>query len=578
MTTFEQPDAGLLVEHLLPSLVGASNSLSQEPQERSLFFGELCSALEALHGRFTVISSRPSAVQEDPRYPWLWRYVNHFLVGAQKHAVQHAKLWAFHWNINGKDHLELHVSSTNLTEAAFKAQLQAGWRAMLPLGGSSLQKTRKTWGMLVPFLEALGASAGATAEKRIERLVGILGRVDCPQGVTFVASVPGKRSPRAAKQLGKFELRELSVLTPTIGEWKAETLAEWCRDVGVDGPARIHLKWISEEHRWTRKGGWTLTTATCEALEGAGVKLECLPAEPKFTEDHHQADARWSHAKLYQLRRGRKRWILVTSANWSVAAWGTSRQAPRNFELGVLFESGWTDLEAFREPFDPPRTRPFCVESTGEENEEVGLEWGEANWDGECISFAARSTVSHTPITATVTFMGDSEQGISLAGGMAVMPWEDPARTPLAVRFLQDTAMLEVKVVDLRPPARLAETLLPEVDPVIATDLREAFLLQRYGGLAVDPERIAHRGEGCGTPAGVSPAADYSVQAWLDARTAFNVVDQWADAAAAAQCDRPLLERIRFDGKELHALYARREGAAAGLVAQELAWRLDQEA
>ena len=34
MTSFEEPDAGLLVEHLLPSLLGGSYSLSQELQER----------------------------------------------------------------------------------------------------------------------------------------------------------------------------------------------------------------------------------------------------------------------------------------------------------------------------------------------------------------------------------------------------------------------------------------------------------------------------------------------------------------------------------------------------------------
>jgi len=33
-----------------------------------------------------------------------------------------------------------------------------------------------------------------------------------------------------------------------------------------------------------------------------------------------------------------------------------------------------------------------------------------------------------------------------------------------------------------------------------------------------------------------------------------------------------------LDGEELHSLYARRKGAAAGLVAEELSWRLDEEA
>ena len=132
MTSFDQPDAGLLVEHLLPSLLGASYSLSQDLQERTLFFGELGTALEVLHGRLTIISSPPRSAREDSQYPWLWRYVSRFIVGAKSRAVQHAKLWAFHWKVNDEEHLELHVSSTNLTTSAFKAQLQTARRE--PIG------------------------------------------------------------------------------------------------------------------------------------------------------------------------------------------------------------------------------------------------------------------------------------------------------------------------------------------------------------------------------------------------------------------------------------------------------------
>ena len=134
MTSFDEPDAGLLVEHLLPSLLGASYSLSQELRARTLFFGELGTALEAMHGRLTVISSPPRSDRTDAQYPWLWRYVSRFIVGAESRAVQHAKLWAFHWKINDEEHLELHVSSTNLTSSAFMAQVQAGWQVRLPLG------------------------------------------------------------------------------------------------------------------------------------------------------------------------------------------------------------------------------------------------------------------------------------------------------------------------------------------------------------------------------------------------------------------------------------------------------------
>lgn len=575
MTSFDQPDAGLLVEHVLPSLLGASHSLSQEVQERTMFFGELGTVLEMLHGRLTVISSPPRAMREDSQYPWLWRYVSHFTVGAAARAVQHAKLWAFHWRVGEAELLELHISSTNLTASAFKGQLQAGWQVTLSLGERSTQSARRTWGTLVPFLDALGASAGSEAEKRVQRLVALLGRVECPADATFIASIPGERS--AARQLAQFEPSELHVLTPTVGEWNERTLSAWSADVGAV-PGKIHLKWISEDHPWAATSGWALSTAACEVLDGNGVHLECLPVEARFTDQHRDVDPRWSHAKLYLLRSRRKRRLLVTSANWSVAAWGAGKNSPRNFELGIVFESEWTDLEAIGQPFQPPDTAPFCVDCADDEERVSALEWAEASWDGKRIELRARSTDSTAPITVTVSFSGGAEEGRSLVGGANAMPWTDPEHPPLAARFTQAAEVLEVDVLDLRPPTEFAKTPLPEVAPGVAKALREAFLLQRYGGPAVDPDSIPGLGGGR-RPASVgAPPADYSVQAWLDARAAFSVVDQWRAALADAAADPVLREHVRMDGEDLRALYARREGAAASLVVEELGWRLDEEA
>ncbi len=573
ITSFEQPDAGLLVEHLLPSLLGGNYTLSQELQERTLFFGELGTALEALHSKLTVISSPPRTAREDSQYPWLWRYVSHFIVGASSRAVQHAKLWAFHWKVGDEEHLELHVSSTNLTTSAFKAQMQAGWQVRLPLGERERQGTRRTWGELVPFLDALGASAGDVAATRIQRLVALLGRVECPANLTFVVSIPGQKY--AARQLKQFEPSELHVLTPTIGEWSDRTLAAWSADAGVV-PAKIHLKWISEQHPWTAASGWALSTAALKTLESNGVQLECLPIEARFTEQHREADTRWSHAKLYLLRSRRRRRLLVTSANWSLAAWGAGTDAPRNFELGILFESEWTTLEALGEPFDPPDTSPFCVDHTDEEDYESALQWAEASWDGARIRLRARSTSPDTPINALVTFI-DSSEKVVLVDGVAAIPWEGPENMPVTALFTQGTERLMVDVLDLRCPTRFAETPLPEVDPAVAKALREAFLLQRYGGLVVDPETIPGLGNTNKPPTVGAPATDYSVQAWLEARAAFNVVDQWRAALAEAAGDPVLVERVRLDGKDLHSLYERRKGPAAELVAEELGWRLDEK-
>ncbi|HEX4079309.1 MAG TPA: hypothetical protein VHX61_10620 [Rhizomicrobium sp.] len=312
MTSFEEPEAGLLVEHLLPSLLGASYSLSQELQDRTLFFGELGTALDALPGRLTVISSPPRSARKEAQYPWLWRYVSRFIVGAESRAVQHAKLWAFHWKVDHEEHLELHVSSTNLTTSAFMAQVQAGWQVRLPLGERASQRIRRTWGDLVPFLDALGASAGDVAATRIQRLITLLGRVECPANVTFIASIPGQKC--AARQLKQFEPSELHILTPTIGDWNDRTLVAWTADAGVP-PVKIHLKWISERHPWAASLGWALSTAARETLERNDVQLECLPIEARFTEQHREAGPRWGHAKLYLLRSRRKRRLLVTSAN-----------------------------------------------------------------------------------------------------------------------------------------------------------------------------------------------------------------------------------------------------------------------
>lgn len=573
MTSFDQPDAGLLVEHLLPSLLGTSYELSQDVHARTLFFGELGTTLEALHGRLTAISSRPRKPREEQPYPWLWRYVSHFRVGEPQNAVQHAKLWAFHWRVGDQDHLELHVSSTNLTTSAFKDQVQAGWQVMLALGEHASQK-RQSWGELISFLDALAVSTGDLAAPRIQRLIALLGRVERPKEVTFVASIPGQRG--AARQLAQFKPSKLDVLTPTIGDWSDRTLSAWSADVGVV-PHKIHLKWIAEDHPWAATSGWRLSTAASGTLERSGVQLECLPSDARFSDQHREADSRWSHAKLYLLRNKQKRWLLLTSANWSIAAWGAGKTPPRNFELGVTFRSDWTDLEALGDPFDPPDTVPFCIDSTDEERSSP-LEWAEASWDGRLILVRARSTDSQTPIRVLVTFAGGPDQGITLVEGVIALPWEDAERPPLTARLLQGTEVLEVDVLDLRPPAEFARTPLPEVDPAIARALREAFLLQRYGGPVTDAESIAGLGSER-RPAGLAgPAADYAVAAWSDARAAFNVVDQWRAALAEAESEPVRYERVRQDGEELRTIYARRGSPAAGLAAEELGWRLDEEA
>ncbi len=563
-----------MVEHLLPSLLGANYSLSQQIQERNLFFGELATALEVLHGKLTIISSPPRGPREDAQYPWLWRYVSHFSVGFDVRVVQHAKLWAFHWKTDVGEFLELHVSSMNLTTSAFRDQVQAGWHVTLPLGAPAAQNTRKTWGEFVLFLDALGASAGPVAVTRVQRLITLLGRVECPADVTFVASIPGRKS--AGRQLALFDPSEIHVLSPTIGEWNEKTLSAWTADVGVH-PNKVHLKWISELHPWAAVSGWGLSKTAARNLERGGVQLECLPNDARLTEDHLAADPRWSHAKLYLLRSRRKRRVLITSANWSASAWGAGRSAPRNFELGVIFESQWTDIEHLGEPFDPPKSVPYCVDRVDEKERESALEWAEASWDGKCIAFHARSTDETSEINVVTTFIGGTQQSAALVDSKASISWNNAECTPLIACFKQGAEALEVDVIDVRSPREFVMTPLPEVDQAIEKAIREAFLLQRYGGPIIGPELTA----GIGAerqPKGVgAPAADYAVQAWIDARAAFSVIDKWRSALDDASADARLLERVRMDGAALHTLFSRRGGPAASIVVEELGWRLGEK-
>jgi hypothetical protein len=322
-----------------------------------------------------------------------------------------------------------------------------------------------------------------------------------------------------------------------------------------------------------------MSTEACLALMALGVRLECLPREIRFVPQHRDGDNRWSHAKLYLIRSANKnkRRLLVTSANWSSSAWGTGKKAPRNFELGVVFETDWTDLETMGQPFGKV-TEPFCCVPVCCTPDEPKLQWAQASWNGVHIRLLARSSDYSTPITAIVTFSSGAEKGLALANGTVVMLWKSAIRVPLTVCFTQGGEKVEVGILDLRPPDDFAKTPLPEVDPAFATALREAFLLQRYGGPAVDVEAIPGLGSTSRKAGAQAPTADYSVQAWLDARAAFSIVDKWRSTLEEAKTDPILHARVLLDGEQLRQVYVRRGGTAAALVAEELGWRINKEA
>ncbi|RKI44576.1 hypothetical protein D7Y27_13430 [Corallococcus sp. AB004] len=624
-TTFEPAQPELLVEHLLPSILSLNRGFESEPAARSLYFGELGLALQRLRGRITVISSPASVARErDPdaptgaAYPWLWRYVAPFFTGAQSAAIQHAKLWMLHWiseedSADGDDALlEIVISSANLTLASLKQQLQAGWRSLLPLGPRGTRANLSTWGPLPRFLEALGESAGEGATSRTQAFVDLLGRCGCPEGVQFVASIPkdfqrsGEKYWWGALALGKAAPEgrgplRVQICAPFVGEWQGTALRKWRDCLGVES-ANIALSWIDSLHPWAGPGsggGWCLSRRTLDVLRAEGLVLRRLGYEAEgsasaFHDSHDLADPRWSHAKLYLLKRGRVRRLLVTSANFSASAWGTDDAGPRNFELGVLLDSEWPiqpEEQGFGEEHDVHTTDTVVKAAEAE------LSWGQALWDGEIVTVACRVRPDAEAPRARASGAGPSSgaevplkvEPKASRQWNGTVPWEDPKHPPLSVLFTCGEAMLEVPVLDMRSSEDFAQTPLPEIDPEAAQALQDALLLESYGALTLESEDLPTLLRGDASvllSSGGGPAENYSVEAFTEARSLFLIVEAWAQRLqlAESRADAEGKKRLLADGMRLAELFHRRAetqtqaGARlpALLVAEELRWRLEE--
>src|SRR5262249_43623277 len=140
------------------------------------------------------------------------------------------------------------------------------------------------------------------------------------------------------------------ILCPFVGSWSADALRGWCARF-EGSPDRLELVWIDKNHPSApeRGGKWLLPEGTLKTLtevDATLLKLRYEPNDPDetdcFHEDHRPADDRWSHAKVYSFKRGTSRRLLVTSANFSPAAWGRQKEngdlTIENFELGVCVE------------------------------------------------------------------------------------------------------------------------------------------------------------------------------------------------------------------------------------------------
>ncbi|OGT13532.1 MAG: hypothetical protein A3F73_10405 [Gallionellales bacterium RIFCSPLOWO2_12_FULL_59_22] len=613
-TTYDRADERFLVENLLPVLLKLNHEPDGEGTERSCFLLKLDDCLKKLHGRIVVVSStlreessEEAAAVSDGMYGWIWRSIRHLTVGKNNKAVQHAKLWLLHWAKNGNEYIEIIISSANLTNSAFKRQIQAAWRVSLPLQPQASKTRLSSWGVFPGFMRELAVSCGD--DSHVGRFIDLLARADCPQGITFVASVPGKHSQR--EQWGAAGLRNIipavrgavsaSVLSPFVGSWSEDALHQWCAH--FEGkPDRISLVWIDINHPWVKN--WLLPASTLNNLIAAGSSLLQLRYEPNdnkqtdhFHDDHQTGDDRWSHAKVYAFKRGNSRRLLLTSANFSKAAWGEEVRSGElnieNFELGVCVEQAAWPFEHLTE-FEDSQDAATSTDKLRRSSRLIS--WAEATWDGKVILVECKSERDVTgqvmsrnkPLTITKWKTG--------ADGLRVaqIRWLDAKRQPASVLLRCESEELIKDVFDARRLAERESSFPDEIDESEVQTIRDKLLIEQYGGKAVtdadadsdlivagenqDMEEYAKEQSG--------QADSYSVEAFVIARQHLQVVDNWAGQVTLAKhgSNEFVLEILQRDGRLLMAAFnrqAERNGSdetGARLAAEELALRLKHDA
>lgn len=628
-TTYDRADERLLVEHLFPLLLKLSREPDGERAERPYFLLELDERLKQLHDKLVVVSStvreEPSESEESESgtYGWIWRSIRQLTVGKDRKAVQHAKLWLLHWGASGEDgveHLEIVVSSANLTRSAFKGQLQAAWRACVELHPKGSQARLDGWGILPQFLRSLGESAGDNAH--FDFFVALLGRAECPAGVSSVGSVPGthtrqalRRIPWGAAGLAKIAppgrgAVSVSVLSPFIGSWNKDALTRWCSAFS-GSPQRLSLVCIDNDHPWARSG-WILPSTTLKTLSAAGCTLLRLRHEPDdaketdvFHAEHRPADDRWSHAKVYCFRRGNSHRLLVTSANFSAAAWGSEGRDGelriKNFELGVCVEQAlWPldHLEAFEDHHDVATVPELQRRSSS------FITWGRAAWDGKSIAVECRcegDRVLEGQIRSGCDWVEITNWILADHGlRTAHVAWTDADRMPSLVQLRIEQEIVCIAVFDGRPWTERKNSAPPEVDEDLVQTMRDELLFEHYGGRtasAVDDEVEESEESGADIPetdsadieeaAGTGRSDSYAVPAFVLARQHLGVVDNWADQVKrVAKHDTGEFERqmLRRDGEMLIAAFERQAARdfkkgperiiGARLAAEELTLRL----
>jgi len=601
LTTYDPPDPSVLIEYYLSHWLGLENSYVSETNDRLRYFAELEAALRGIKGRIAIVSSgghSPTRAEG-----WIWNYIARFQVGATGAAAQHAKLWIFHYEATeagASQTLEIVISSANLTQPGLSNQIQSGWRCVVPLASTGSNAREKGWGCLPNFLVELGRASGVDSA-RIAEWRELLRRAVCPEGAEFIASVAGKHSRATlrtrdtawgvsglANLWSQKQPRQLTVLTPTFGRWDRDGFQQWCETARVE-PHDVASAWIGCEHPWA--DNWQLDRSSERALTDAGMQWREIAVpdgvkQSPLGDEHKQEDRRWSHAKLYELREGKQRRLLVTSANFSESAWGRWNQDGKleigNFELGVAFPVG----EAFGGRLGQGEfVRHTCaVDYSREAEPQIG--WLAANWDGKNLRMGCRAQY---PLAARV------EVTIARAENTRHhrVEWSSgvPAQAALVWPAVEGDIPIAVTVTTTKGESRTipvydtrtsddGRLLCPEYDEAKLREAADILLEEKYGYARV-PDEGDGKGPGNGKRKGAS-GGDYAVDAYIDARRRFRCVDNWWNDLQFA--DENLRKQIVRDGKQLYERWNRAgesapnlgERVAARIAADELQLRIRQ--
>ena len=637
-TTYDRADDVLLAEHLLPYYLQISREPDGEGLERKYFLMELSERLKQLHSHLVIVSSTVqeensfAKTGESGTYNWIWHFIRQLTVGRNGPAVQHAKLWLLHWGTSAEDdseYLEIVISSANLTRSAFKGQLQAVWRSIINLRSQGSMARLAQWGMLHEFIKELAESTGDLAP--FIPFLALLSRVECPAGISFVASVPGKytRSDLRFKPWGAAGLASvapggrgtvnMAVLSPYVGSWNQSTLERWCSRFG-GSPLKTSLVWIDRNHPWAFGEKWVMPQSSLGVIKDLQVTMLKLRYEPGrndqtdlFHENHNVVDDRWCHAKIYKMQCGKSVRLLVTSANFSTAAWGSEDERGtldiKNFELGVCLQGiDWpfNDLQEFSDTDDAATVNGF------QQRLSARIQWARAVWNGTLICIECRCAdgcalsneiLVNADIVIVPVWLIDKNTGLY----SAETAWADIQNPPGFVQLTSGDESVSVAVFDERPLQAQKETVPSEIDPQELESIRDALLFEQYGGMIASETEDADQVDNnspdsiTGDTAADSPMPveaegsesglrdSYAVPSFELARRYLQIVDRWVNRAKHAlklndgEFELKILKR---DGEQLIEAFNRQAGRdekkgsahaiGARLAAEELAERLNR--